>query len=75
MTKFIQFIAGAICPSCKAMDSIAINRENDQIYCVKCDYKEDRPKEKIPNKQTSMLLILKITKKLNASNIIDKKIL
>ena len=45
MTKFIQFIAGAICPSCKAMDSIAINRENDQIYCVKCDYK-DRPKEK-----------------------------
>ena len=46
MTKFLQFIAGAICPSCKAMDSIAINRENDQIYCVKCDYKEDRPKEK-----------------------------
>lgn len=32
-------------------------------------------KKKIPNKQTSMLLILKITKKLNASNIIDKKIL
>jgi uncharacterized metal-binding protein (TIGR02443 family) len=37
MKKLVQFIAGAICPSCKEQDTIAINAEDDQIYCVKCD--------------------------------------
>ena len=36
MKKLVQFIAGAICPSCKAQDTIA-------IYCVKCDFFEKRP--------------------------------
>ena len=44
MKKLIQFIAGAKCPTCSAIDTIAINADNDIIYCVKCDFKESRPK-------------------------------
>lgn len=46
MKRFVQFIAGAICPSCKEKDTIAINPDDDEIYCVKCDYNEKRPSEK-----------------------------
>ena len=52
MSKFIQFIAGAVCPSCKAQDTIAINTEDDLIYCVKCDFKENRPGLKEKNNQS-----------------------
>lgn len=52
MSKFIQFIAGAACPSCKAQDTIAINTEDDLIYCVKCDFKENRPVLKEKNNQS-----------------------
>jgi len=27
------------------VDTIAINEKNDEIYCVKCDFKENRPVE------------------------------
>ena len=54
--KMIQFIAGAICPSCGAKDKIAINAENNLIYCVKCDYTEARPTE-IKNKNQSINVI------------------
>ena len=43
MKRFVQFIAGAICPSCKEKDTIAINVDHDEIYCVKCDFIEKRP--------------------------------
>ena len=43
MKKFVQFIAGAVCPECKSLDTIAINVNNDEIYCVKCEFKEKRP--------------------------------
>ena len=46
MKRFVQFIAGAICPTCKEKDTIAINPDDDEIYCVKCDYTEKRPIEK-----------------------------
>ena len=46
MKRFVQFIAGAICPSCKEKDTIAINPDDDEIYCVKCDYNEKRTSEK-----------------------------
>ena len=46
MKRFVQFIAGAICPTCKSKDTIAINPDDDEIYCVKCDYTEKRPIEK-----------------------------
>ncbi|MBD63112.1 MAG: hypothetical protein CMD68_03420 [Gammaproteobacteria bacterium] len=44
MTKgFIRFIAGAVCPSCKEQDKIAISPDDKTIYCVNCDYKEKKP--------------------------------
>lgn len=51
MSKFVQFIAGAVCPSCKTQDTIAINAKDDLIYCVKCDFTERRPIAKSPNSQ------------------------
>ena len=43
MKRFVQFIAGAICPDCKSKDTIALNPTNDEIYCVKCNFVEKRP--------------------------------
>ena len=44
MTKgFIRFIAGAVCPSCKAQDKIAITPDDKTIYCLNCDFKEKKP--------------------------------
>ncbi len=44
MTKnFIRFIAGAVCPSCKELDKIAITPDDQTIYCLNCDFKEDKP--------------------------------
>ena len=45
MKKFVQFIAGAVCPNCKSQDTIALNPSDDEIYCVKCDFKDNRPEE------------------------------
>jgi len=42
---FIRFIAGAVCPSCKALDKIAISPDDNTIYCLNCNYKEHRPKD------------------------------
>ena len=41
---FIRFIAGAVCPSCKEQDKIAISPDDNTIYCLNCDFKEHRPK-------------------------------
>ena len=44
MTKnFIRFIAGAVCPSCKELDKIAITPDDQIIYCLNCDFKEHKP--------------------------------
>jgi len=43
MKKFVQFIAGAVCPECKSLDTIAINANDDEIFCVKSEFKEKRP--------------------------------
>ena len=52
MKKFTQFIAGAICPSCSEQDSIAIHKDDDEIFCAKCGYKEFRPgSKKAPKKE------------------------
>jgi len=43
MTKnFIRFIAGAVCPSCKELDKIAITPDDQTIYCLNCDFKEHK---------------------------------
>lgn len=40
MTERKRFIAGAVCPSCQAQDSLAMWRENniDVVQCVKCGH-------------------------------------
>ena len=63
MKRFVQFIAGAICPSCKEKDTIALNTNNDEIYCIKCDFKDKRPSEEG----------LKNTKEINVVNLHDFK--
>ncbi|MEX1033966.1 MAG: YheV family putative zinc ribbon protein [Cellvibrionaceae bacterium] len=37
-----RFIAGAVCPRCKAMDTIVMYRENERDHreCVNCDFAE-----------------------------------
>ena len=40
---FIRFIAGALCPSCKELDKIAITPDDHTIYCLNCDFKEHKP--------------------------------
>lgn len=37
-----RFIAGAICPKCKAMDTIMLYFEHnvEKLTCVECDYTE-----------------------------------
>ena len=37
-----RFIAGAVCPKCKSMDSIMLFMENnvEKIQCTQCDYQE-----------------------------------
>ena len=51
MTKgFIRFIAGAVCPSCKEQDKIAITPDDKTIYCLSCDFKEHKPQENVLKK-------------------------
>lgn len=40
-----QFIAGAVCPSCKAQDTVVqiISGDDEHIECVACGYTEGRP--------------------------------
>lgn len=42
-----RFIAGAICPSCKALDKVALilDSEPETMICVACGYQEQRPTE------------------------------
>ena len=57
MKKFVQFIAGAVCPNCKIIDTIALSPGDDQIYCIKCDYEEKRPIEKTINKAEEIKVV------------------
>ena len=38
-----RFIAGAVCPSCKAVDRIVVDLETDERSCVDCGFSEKRP--------------------------------
>jgi uncharacterized metal-binding protein (TIGR02443 family) len=35
-----RFIAGAVCPECKQMDTTVINKESIQRECVTCGFQE-----------------------------------
>ncbi len=38
-----RFIAGAVCPSCGAVDRTVIDAETDQRRCIECEFAEARP--------------------------------
>lgn len=40
-----RFIAGAVCPKCKAMDTLALTKENnvETVTCVNCGDKMTQP--------------------------------
>ena len=59
MKRFVQFIAGAICPDCKSKDTIALNPTNDEIYCVKCNFVEKRPELK-ETKRNEVIKVINI---------------
>ena len=41
-----RFVAGAVCPSCKAMDRMVIDGAADERRCVACGFVEARPDAK-----------------------------
>ncbi len=57
MKRFVQFIAGAICPECKLKDTIALNPSDDEIYCVSCNFVEKRPRENEKEKKSEIKVI------------------
>jgi uncharacterized metal-binding protein (TIGR02443 family) len=57
MKRFVQFIAGAICPECKSKDTIALNPSDDEIYCVKCNFIEKRPELKDIKKDAEIKVV------------------
>ncbi len=44
-----RFVAGAICPSCKSMDTIMLFFENnvEKLACVNCDYSESQTEKQV----------------------------
>ena len=40
MNDFRRFVAGAICPKCKKIDTIALSADDKKIFCVSCDFEE-----------------------------------
>ncbi|MBN7797110.1 YheV family putative metal-binding protein [Parahaliea mediterranea] len=38
-----RFIAGAVCPRCRTMDSIVVDTQSEQRECVACGFSEARP--------------------------------
>ncbi len=53
-----RFIAGATCPKCRAMDTMALTKENgvETVTCVSCGEQMSQPEEHVvkevrPNEQ------------------------
>jgi len=44
-----RFIAGAVCPSCKAMDTLAVWREDqvEVVECVKCGHQQRQTEQQV----------------------------
>lgn len=44
-----RFVAGAICPKCKSMDTIMLFFENnvEKLECVQCDYSEVQTEQQV----------------------------
>ena len=44
-----RFIAGAVCPKCKAMDTMALTKEHnvEKVTCVSCGEQMTQPEEHV----------------------------
>lgn len=44
-----RFIAGAICPKCNAMDTMALTKEDnvEKVTCVQCGEQMSQPEEHV----------------------------
>ncbi|WP_044841195.1 YheV family putative zinc ribbon protein [Thalassomonas viridans] len=44
-----RFIAGAVCPKCKAMDTMALTKEQgvEKVTCVSCGEQMSQPEEHV----------------------------
>lgn len=44
-----RFIAGAVCPSCKAMDTLAVWREDqvEVVECVQCGHHQRQTEQQV----------------------------
>ncbi len=44
-----RFIAGAVCPKCKAQDTLALTKELavEKVTCVQCGMEMSQPEEQI----------------------------
>ncbi|MEH2921795.1 YheV family putative zinc ribbon protein [Samsonia erythrinae] len=55
-----RFIAGAVCPTCQAQDTLAVGREHDVevVVCVKCGYRQSREEGAVaePAQQTDGII-------------------
>lgn len=47
-----RFIAGAICQSCQAQDTIFVYKENniEKLECVSCGFKMSQPEDEVQEK-------------------------
>ncbi|MFT4993790.1 MAG: putative metal-binding protein (TIGR02443 family) [Paraglaciecola sp.] len=44
-----RFVAGAVCPKCKTMDTLMLYFENnvEKLQCVSCDYSKSQTKDQV----------------------------
>jgi len=43
--KGFKFIAGAVCPACRDIDSIMLKNDDSEIRCVSCNYLKVKEEE------------------------------
>lgn len=59
MTRNRRFIAGAVCPQCGEQDTLyllkPIEQGSEEVCCVSCDYREQRPEPKAPVAEAGLI--------------------
>lgn len=60
----IRFIAGAVCPECKALDSIMLFWQDniEKLECVKCGYNDSQPDENVKQASRSQEQVIGVFK-------------
>lgn len=59
-----RFIAGATCPKCKAMDTLALTKENgvETVTCVSCHHQMSQPEAHVDKDVRPMEQVIGIFK-------------